>query len=42
LLLMECSSEALPTSSDGTFEGWELLKHKRYGSSTVLMLTAAA
>ena len=42
LLLMECSSTALPTNSDGAFGGWELLKHKRYGSSSVLMLAAAA
>ena len=42
LLLMECSSTALPTNSDGALEGWELLKHKRYGSSSVLMLAAAA
>ena len=42
LLLMECSSTALPTNSDGAFEGWELLKNKSYGSSSVLMLTAAA
>ncbi len=41
LLLMECSSTALPTNSDGAFEGWELIKHKRYGSSSVLMLAAA-
>ena len=41
LLLMECSSSALPTHSGGAFEGWELLKQKRYGSSSVLMLAAA-
>ncbi len=41
LLLMECSSTALPICSGGEFEGWELLKQKRYGSSSVLMLTAA-
>jgi hypothetical protein len=38
---MECSSTALPICSGGEFEGWELLKQKRYGSSSVLMLTAA-
>ena len=42
LLLMECSSTALPTCSGEEFEGWELLKQKRYGSSSVLMLAAAA
>lgn len=41
ILLLECSSSALPTSSGGAFEGWELLKQKRYGSSTVLLLAAA-
>ncbi|MEN9540572.1 MAG: hypothetical protein RLZZ459_663, partial [Cyanobacteriota bacterium] len=25
----------------GAFEGWELLKQKRYGSSSVLILAAA-
>ena len=42
LLLLECSSTALPACSGEEFEGWELLKQKRYGSSTVLMLSAAA
>jgi hypothetical protein len=39
---MECSSTAVPTCSGEEFEGWELLKQKRYGSSSVLMLAAAA
>ena len=42
LLLLECSSSALPACTGEEFEGWELLKQKRYGSSTVLMLSAAA
>ena len=42
LLLLECSSTALPACTGKEFEGWELLKQKRYGSSTVLMFSAAA
>ena len=42
VLLLECSSTALPTCSGEEFEGWELLKQKRYGGSTVLMLSTAA
>lgn len=34
-LLLECSSTAVP---EITGNSWELLKHKRYGSSTVLLL----
>jgi len=37
-MLLECSSSALPDLQHEAFEGWELLKQKRYGSSTVLVL----
>jgi hypothetical protein len=37
-MLLECSSSALPDLKNEAFEGWELLKQKRYGSSTVLVL----
>ncbi|MFM2174311.1 MAG: rRNA ((966)-N(2))-methyltransferase RsmD [Cyanobacteriota bacterium] len=37
-MLLECSSSALPDLQNEAFEGWELLKQKRYGSSTVLVL----
>ena len=38
-LMLECSSTALPDLTNEAFEGWEVLKQKRYGSSTVLVLT---
>ncbi len=37
-MLLECSSSTLPDLQNEAFEGWELLKQKRYGSSTVLVL----
>jgi 16S rRNA (guanine(966)-N(2))-methyltransferase RsmD len=38
-LLLECSSSALPDLTNEAFKGWELLKQKRYGTSTVMVLT---
>jgi 16S rRNA (guanine966-N2)-methyltransferase len=37
-LLLECSSTALPDLAAEAFSGWDLVKQKRYGSSTVLVL----
>ena len=37
-LLLECSSKAQPDLAEEAFTGWDLVKHKRYGSSTVLVL----
>jgi len=37
-LLLECSSVALPDLAGEAFSGWDLVKQKRYGSSTVLVM----
>ena len=37
-LLLECSSTDIPDLAGQAFSGWELVKQKRYGSSTVLVL----